>query len=212
MILFVKKNYDEMSSMGYNIFDNIYHLSTGQLEVYTNRSELIVVFDPDYELLLELKRCGANSDNVFIVLSGKINERGARDYIFYRYAKTIIRCRENDYPLVLDSLLSLMNDSESFGANIIDMKNHFKSDSVIHFEYVVGDVSIDKIKNIPIRGKVKSILTTIFFDEKLLFDDIELWFKWINEFFNTMSINSSYRKKSINSSSISMFLSVEDAE
>lgn len=200
-----------MSSMGYSVFDTIDHLSTGQLEVYISRSELIVVFDPDYELLLELKRCGSNSENVFIVLSEK-NGGEARDHIFYRYAKTIIRCGENECHFVFDSLLSLMNDSVSFGANIVDMKNHFKSDSEIHFKYVVGYVTRDKIKSIPIHGNVKSLLTTIFFDDKLPLSDIEQWFKWLNEHWNTMRVQSSYRKNSTNSPLLSLFLSVEDAE
>ena len=212
MILFVKNNYDELSTMGYSIFNTIEHFSTGELEVQISRSELIVIFNPNYELLSELKRCGANPDSTFIVLSEKRERPGARDHIFYRYSKTIIRCQENDCPIVLDSFLSLMNDSQSFGANIIDMKNNFKSDSVIYFENIIGDVNIDKIKNIPIRGKVKSMLAAVFYNDDLLFDDIELWFKWINEFLNTMGGMTSYRKKSIYSSTIGIFLSIEEAE
>lgn len=210
MILFIKNNYDEMSSMGYEVFNDIDHLTTGQLEVYVNSSELIVAFDPDYDLLLELKLRGSNSDNFFIVLSGENNEREARDSIIYRYAKTIIRCKKNECPFVFDSFLSLMNDSESFGANIVDMKNHFKSDSEIHFEYVVGDITRDKIEEISTAGNVKSLLTTIFFDDKLLFNDIQCWFQWLNEHWNTTSLKSSYRKITMRSSSLSLFLSLEN--
>ena len=207
MIVFIKNNYDEMSSMGYTVFDTIDHLSTGQLEIYISRSELIILFDPDYKLLLELKRCGSSSENLFIVLPNK-KDGEVRDYIFYRYAKTIIRCGENECKFVFDSLLSLMNDSESFGANIVDMKNHFKSVSEIHFKYVMGDVTIDKIKNISIGGNVKSLLTTIFYDDNLLFDDIELWFKWLNDRWNAINVQSSYRRKLKNTPSLSLFLSI----
>jgi len=211
MILFVKNNYDENSLMEYTVFKGVDHLSTGQLETLISRSVLIIAFDPDYELLLELKRCGSNSDNVFIVLSGEKNEGEARDCIFYRYAKTIIRCKKNECLFVFDSLLSLMNDSESFGANIIDMKNHFKSDSEIHFEYVIGDVTKDKIEKIAMNGNVKSLLTTIFFNDKLLFNDIELWFKWLSDRWDTMSLQSSYKKSTTQSSSLSLFLSLDNA-
>ncbi len=48
MILFVKNNYDELSTMGYSIFNTIEHLSTGELEVQISRSELIVIFNPKF--------------------------------------------------------------------------------------------------------------------------------------------------------------------
>lgn len=213
MILFIKNNYDEMSSMGYEVFNGIDHLTTGHLEVYVNRSELIVAFDPDYDLLLALKQHGSNPNKLFVVLSDENKNNEARDCIIYRYAKTIIRCKKNESPFVFDTFLSLMNNSECFGTTIIDMKEHFKSDSEVYFEYVIGDITQDKINSLPIRGNVKSLQATIFYAEDILFSDVERWFGWLHERLNATSLQASYMKNTIPSLplSLGLFLSLENA-